>query len=145
MIAWNDVIAADKSLLLAHGRAPTYSEGEGSIRIIEFSDLDPYFVPCRVFEIRDVPGEMLRANHAHKECWQLFMPNFSAYAIEVTAPSGESAEMRLDPWGDLVIVPPGRWVRVLKMQREAVLTVMASHPWDPDDYLHSFEDFRAGA
>jgi hypothetical protein len=40
-------------------------------------------------------------------------------------------------------VPPGVWAIQYKYTRDAVLLVLASHPYAADDYIRDYDDFLA--
>ena len=40
-------------------------------------------------------------------------------------------------------IPPMIWGTQWKYTRDAVLLVLASHPYDPDDYIRDYEEFLA--
>lgn len=41
-----------------------------------------------------------------------------------------------------LLVPPLTWNELLKFSEDAVLLVMASHPYEPQTYINSYEEFQ---
>jgi UDP-2-acetamido-3-amino-2,3-dideoxy-glucuronate N-acetyltransferase len=44
-----------------------------------------------------------------------------------------------------IYVPPLVWASQFRYTTDAVLLVLASHPYDPDDYIRDYETFLAEA
>jgi UDP-2-acetamido-3-amino-2,3-dideoxy-glucuronate N-acetyltransferase len=101
---------------------------------------DVPFEPKRVFCVYNVPSVRVRGEHAHKECHQFLVCVHGA--LSVVLDDGHSrAEYRLDrPWIGLH-VPPRIWGIQYKYTPDAVLMVLASHEYDPDDYIRDYADF----
>jgi dTDP-4-dehydrorhamnose 3,5-epimerase-like enzyme len=55
----------------------------------------------------------------------------------------ERAEYCLDSPEKALHIPPMVWGTQYKYSRDAVLLVLASHPYDPDDYIRNYDDFQA--
>jgi hypothetical protein len=110
----------------------------GSVTVAEFADLP--FRPQRVFTVYGVPSESVRGAHAHRECAQLLV--CSAGSVSCLVDDGTTRdEVRLASPGVALHVPPMIWGTQWRYTRDAVLLVLASHPYDPADYIRDYEDF----
>jgi UDP-2-acetamido-3-amino-2,3-dideoxy-glucuronate N-acetyltransferase len=120
-------------------RLRTAEDLRGSLAALEFGH-EPPFVPARMFVVHDVPTSEVRGEHAHRECHQLLVcVNGSLRAL---VDDGETrAEVSLDDPGVSLYVPPMLWGTQFGYSRETVLVVLASHPYDPDDYIRDYDEF----
>ena len=103
---------------------------------------DVPFTPRRYFLVHDVPTSETRGSHAHRECAQFLICVTGACAVVVD--DGEHRlEVALDRPNRGLYVPPMVWATQYKYTRAAVLLVLASHPYDPADYIRDYEAFLA--
>jgi dTDP-4-dehydrorhamnose 3,5-epimerase-like enzyme len=110
----------------------------GSMAAAEFADLP--FQPRRVFTVYDVPSESVRGAHAHRECSQLLV--CAAGAVSCLVDDGSTRdEVRLESPHVALHVPPMIWGTQWRYTRDAVLLVLASHPYDAADYIRDYEEF----
>jgi UDP-2-acetamido-3-amino-2,3-dideoxy-glucuronate N-acetyltransferase len=125
--------------LLAITRA---SDLRGSIVAAELGDLP--FVPQRVFAIFDVPSSEVRGEHAHLACEQILI--CLSGSVRCLVDDGSSrTEFTLDRPDIGLHVPALRWGTQYQYSHDAVLLVLASLPYDPDDYIRSYEEFLTAA
>jgi UDP-2-acetamido-3-amino-2,3-dideoxy-glucuronate N-acetyltransferase len=111
----------------------------GSLIAVEFADQLP-FVPRRFFLVFDVPSKEVRGEHAHRVCEQFLI--CVAGELSVVVDDGVNRqEFLLDTPSLGVYVPPLVWGTQYAYSSDARLLVLASHEYDPDDYIRSYEDF----
>jgi len=101
------------------------------------------FVPARYFLVMDVPSGETRGAHAHRACEQFLVCIVGACSV-VVDDGANRAEIRLDDPCIGLYVPPGVWAIQYKYTPDAVLLVLASHPYDAADYVRDYDEFRAG-
>lgn len=100
------------------------------------------FLPRRFFTVFDVPSKDVRGEHAHRVCEQFLL--CLAGSVSVVVDDGtERAEFVLDRPDVAVYMPPLTWGTQYKYSQDAVLLVLASHPYDPEDYIRDYGDFLA--
>jgi len=110
----------------------------GSLAAIEFGDLP--FVPRRIFTVYGVPNESVRGAHAHRMCAQLLF--CMSGEVSCIADDGTNRqEFRLSGPEAGLYLPPMVWGMQYRYTSDAVLVVMAEHPYDPDDYVRDYEEF----
>jgi len=98
------------------------------------------FAPQRWFLVYDVPSREVRGEHAHRVCHQ-FLVCVSGQ-VSVAVDDGERrSEVLLDEPTVGIYVPPRVWASQYRYDEDAVLLVLASHPYDPDDYIREYEAF----
>jgi UDP-2-acetamido-3-amino-2,3-dideoxy-glucuronate N-acetyltransferase len=98
------------------------------------------FEPRRFFLVYDVPGSRVRGEHAHRICSQFLVCLRGAVSVMVDDGSVRD-EFRLDTPDLGLLVPPMIWAAQFRHTAEALLLVVASHAYDPDDYIRSYDSF----
>ena len=116
------------------GAFPLHRDSRGSLGIIEFAPLP--FIPQRFFWIHEVADGETRANHGHRVCEQLvFVQQGSVRGYTVDA-DGARFEFALS-LGDWVHVPVRHWLQINSFEVGSVVGVLASHPFDANEYIDS--------
>lgn len=122
-------------------RLPTVVDLRGALSYAEFPSELP-FTPTRCFLVYDVPSREVRGEHAHLELEELLV--CVAGEIAVAVDDGEErGEIVLDRPDVALHLPPMVWSRQYRYSPDAVLLALASDPYDADDYVRDYEDFRA--
>lgn len=115
------------------------SDLRGALTVGEMVEELP-FVPKRYFIVFDVPSRELRGEHAHKACHQFLICVHGSCTILLD--DGKTRrELTLDRPDLGVYMPPLIWGTQYKYSADAVLLAFASLPYDPDDYIRSYEEF----
>ena len=121
-------------------RLPGAKDLRGSLMFAEAERHLPFQV-ARVFVTYGVPNREVRGEHAHRTLHQfLICVHGSCHLIADDGISRE--EFRLDDPTLGIYVPPMVWATEYKHSPDAVLMVLASAPYDPADYIRSYEEFR---
>jgi UDP-2-acetamido-3-amino-2,3-dideoxy-glucuronate N-acetyltransferase len=132
------VLATDVRGVTLH-ELPIVRDLRGSLVAGEVGDSLP-FVPQRYFMVFDVPGVDVRGEHAHRECHQ-FLVCVSG-EMHVVADDGEHRqEFVLDHQRRGVYLPPMTWGIQYRYSPGSTLLVLASHPYDADDYIRDYDEF----
>jgi acetyltransferase-like isoleucine patch superfamily enzyme/dTDP-4-dehydrorhamnose 3,5-epimerase-like enzyme len=102
------------------------------------------FAPRRYFVMFDVPSKHVRGEHAHRRCQQ-FLTCLRG-SVTVMLDDGQSREeIVLSDAAIGVYVPAMVWLVHYKYSADAMLLVLASDEYDPDDYIRDYEEFRRAA
>lgn len=118
---------------------PLRRDMRGSLVASEFGE-DVPFAPQRSFLVFDVPGSEIRGEHAHRVCHQFLLCVRGACSVIVD--DGNTREtVRLDHPTIGIHIPPMVWGAQFKHSSDAVLLVLASHAYDPDDYIRDYQEF----
>ena len=122
-------------------RFKNFIDRRGTLTVVDF-DFSLPFVPRRMFIIQDVPESHFRGNHAHKQCHQLLICTRGNCRVMVD--NGKSrADVLLDSCTVGLHVPPMTWGVQYQFSNDAVLQVLASDPYDAEDYIDCYSDFLA--
>jgi acetyltransferase-like isoleucine patch superfamily enzyme len=118
---------------------PLFRDLRGSLSVSELGKNLP-FVAKRLFLVFDVPSEEVRGEHAHKALEQ-FLVCVRGRVNVVVDDGKRRAEVTLDRPTLGLYVPPGIWDIQHKFSQDAMLAVLASGPYDADDYIRDYDEF----
>jgi acetyltransferase-like isoleucine patch superfamily enzyme len=130
----------------------TQSTDPGLIELSSFSDergllsvLDQSTIPFetkRMFFVYDVPNRLVRGEHAHIVCHQMLI--CAAGSLRVHLDDGiVQRDVSLVAPNSGLHIPPMTWASQYQFAPGTVLVVLASHPYDPSDYIRSYDQFLA--
>lgn len=95
----------------------------------------------RVYFVKEVPENTVRGDHAHLYTTQ-FLACISG-ECDIMIDDGISKEyFVLKPLGPGLLVPPMHWGEIIYKKENTTLLVFASHKYDPEDYIHSYDEFK---
>ena len=98
------------------------------------------FNPARFFIVWDVPVGDVRGCHAHRKCDQLLVCTFGE--VEVILDDGKRREsFVLNSPSEALRIPPGVWGEQRYVVQGTRLMVLASHNYDPEDYIADYDAF----
>lgn len=101
------------------------------------------FRPARVFLVTDVPAATVRGEHAHARLHEVIFAVAGSVTVDVDDGS-ECATVVLDDPTIGLYVPPQVWGVQRDFSPGVVLLVLASHPFDPADYITDRAALRQG-
>lgn len=120
---------------------PQFADLRGRLTALEFGGSLP-FSPQRCFLIYDVPSREVRGEHAHRRCEQLLV-SVRGSVSAVVDDGRHRADIRLDSPQSGLYIPAMVWSTQYRYSEDAVLMVLASHPYDSEDYIRNYSDFLA--
>lgn len=118
---------------------PKISNTSGNITPVENQKEIPFNIK-RVFYLYDIPGGESRGAHAHKECHQFLIAASGAFEVSLKDGSTERVVQLNRSYMGLHI-PPGIWASEINFSSGAICLVLASHQYDPEDYIRDYEEF----
>ena len=119
---------------------PSFEDLRGRLSVGNFPD-DLPFKAQRFFLVYDVPSKYVRGEHAHKQCEQ-FLICVSGRLAVVVDDGVHREEISLDRPSVGLYIPPMVWATQYQYLENTVLLVFASHPYDADDYIRDYSQFR---
>ena len=120
-------------------RLPIIPDLRGSLSFAEYGQYLP-FIPKRYFLVYDVKSREVRGEHAHKELHQFLVCVKGSCSVMVD--NGViREEYVLNSPGVALQVPPMVWSVQYKYSSDAVLMVLASDIYKPDDYIRDYDQF----
>jgi dTDP-4-dehydrorhamnose 3,5-epimerase-like enzyme len=119
---------------------PKFSDERGSLSVIESSDQVPFDIN-RVYYIYEVSPEVVRGRHAHRELEQIMIALNGSLDLLLETGAGQR-EFQLDSPTDGVYIPKQTWRVLSNFCPETVCLVLASHQYNPEDYINDYEKFQ---
>lgn len=119
----------------------TVTGDNGSLIVGEYGDQLP-FVAARIFTLLDIPYGEVRGTHAHRECQQ-FLICMKGSVTAIVDDGTHREEFRLDRASLGLYMPALTWGTQYEYSEDAILLVLASHPYDADDYIHDYDEFTS--
>jgi UDP-2-acetamido-3-amino-2,3-dideoxy-glucuronate N-acetyltransferase len=98
------------------------------------------FVPQRFFTIMKVSSKDVRGAHAHRLCAQFLVCEVGSLAVVVDDGRNREEVVLDDPSLGLYL-PPMTWGLQYRYTADALLLVLASRPYEPEDYIRDYDDF----
>ena len=120
---------------------PLIKDLRGHLSFAEFEG-DLPFIAKRCFWIFDVPSKDVRGAHAHKKCHQ-FLICVSGSVTVMLDDGINRIEIQLNSPSLGLHIQPGVWGVQYKYSEGAVLFVLASELYDPNDYIRDYAAFIA--
>lgn len=118
---------------------PVINFRAGNISPIENFKHLPFAVQ-RVFYLYDIPAGESRGAHAHKDCYQFLIAASGSFEVLMDDGICQRQVALNRPYNGLLI-PPGIWASEINFSSGSVCLVLASHTYDPADYIRNYEDF----
>ena len=118
---------------------PTVQAARGDLTALELPQIVPYEVK-RIFLVHHVSDLEIRGEHAHKKCWQFLIAAAGSITVDVTDGKFKETFLLNNPSQGLLI-PSLIWGTQYNYSSDGSLLVLASEKFDPEDYLHNFEEF----
>ena len=95
---------------------------------------------ARAYWVYDVPGGESRGGHAHKRLKQLVVATSGSFTVTLDN-GGEQRKYLLNhPWQGLLI-DTGIWRTLDDFSSGAVCLVLASRPYEAEDYIYDYDEF----
>lgn len=113
----------------------------GNITPVEGAKGIPFKIR-RVFYLYDIPGGESRGAHAHKECHQLIVAASGSFEVKIDDGNTKRVVQLNRPYYGLHI-PPMIWASEINFSSGSICLVLASHKYNPDDYIREYEEFIA--
>jgi len=110
--------------------------------MLSFGEINKHlpFTPLRYFLVFDVPSGEVRGEHAHKHLHQFLV--CIKGSCSVTLDDGKTAkEIKLSSPSQGLHIPPRIWSVQYKYTSDAILLVLASDTYQPEDYIRSYDEF----
>jgi len=120
---------------------PKVHNRAGNITALNNS-IDLPFDVQRVYYLYDIPGGELRGGHAHKELQQLIVAAGGSFDVTLDDGLNKKTVSLNRPYYGLHVIP-GIWRELSNFSSGAICLVLASHPYDEDDYIRDYSLFKS--
>jgi dTDP-4-dehydrorhamnose 3,5-epimerase-like enzyme len=116
---------------------PRFADCRGELVVFEEGAAVPFDIK-RAFVTYHVPHWETRGQHAHKRCQQLLVALAGAVTVKTTV-DGHDDMFELNGPRRALYVPAGVYVEMSNWMQGAMLLVLASERYAPEDYVVSGE------
>lgn len=120
-------------------KIPKATDIRGDLSYIEYEKQIPFIVK-RTFAVYNVPGKEVRGEHAHKKCEQFLVCLQGSLSV-VVDDGRNRAEIPISSKEIGIYIPPMVWGVQYKYSSDAILLVLASHPYKSEDYIRDYQQF----
>jgi len=139
---------SDKSSLVGVGRCqiikfPKISDPRGNLTFVEGLRHVPFEIR-RVYYLYDVPGGETRGGHAHKKLQQATIAIAGSFDVVLDdGHSRKTVSLNRSYYG--VYIPRMIWRELVNFSSGSVCLVLASEPYEREDYIRDYDDFLRAA
>jgi len=132
---------AIKSLQQSMIRFPKILDNRGNLSFIEEESHIPFKIN-RVYWIYDVPGGEVRGGHAYKVLEEVIIALSGSFDVAVDHGSGREQVFHLNRSYEGLYLPGMSWRQLRDFSTNAVALILASRPYEQDDYIYNFKEFQ---
>jgi len=123
---------------------PTIPNPDGSLAVIE-ADGGPLPFPIRrVYYLHSVPEGAKRGGHAHRRLEQMLVAVSGRLRVLLDDGAERRSEELSDPTVGLYL-PTMVWRELVDFDAGTVCLVIASRPYEPEDYIRDYDEFVAAS
>jgi UDP-2-acetamido-3-amino-2,3-dideoxy-glucuronate N-acetyltransferase len=118
---------------------PTVTDMRGTLSVGEYGKELP-FPPKRYFVVFDVPTKEVRGESAHLRLEQVIVCLRGSMSAVVDDGAARE-ELLLDTPGIGLYLPPMTWASFYRYSKDAMMLVLASDTYAPQDYIRDYDEF----
>lgn len=115
------------------------TDPRGNLTVAQSFNNVPFDIK-RVYWVYDVPGGESRGGHAHKACKEIVIALSGSFHLTVDNGAERKTVLLNHPYEGL-LVDTDVWRTLEDFSSGAVCLVLASEPFDEDDYIRDYDDF----
>ena len=116
---------------------PEHFDPTGILYVADAPDLP--FIPRRAFWITDL--NYSRGSHVLKTCEQILIAVSGEFNVDVFYKNKNRVSWRLSNPSQGLYMPPMTWRVLYQFLPGSVALMLASEPYNPDDYFQYFSDY----
>jgi dTDP-4-dehydrorhamnose 3,5-epimerase-like enzyme len=118
---------------------PVIKDSRGSLSFAQYQETLP-FLPKRYFIVFNVGEDQTRGGHAHKTVHQLLACLKGSCVVSLDD-GHRCNDVTLNRPELALYLPPGIWATQHDFTSDAVLMVLASDVYNPDEYIKDYDRF----
>ena len=118
---------------------PKITDPRGNLTVAEAFTNVPFDIR-RAYWVYDVPGGESRGGHAHKRLRQLVIAMSGSFTVTLENGHEQQKYLLNHPWEGLLIETE-TWRTLDDFSSGAVCLVLASEPFEEDDYIYDYDEF----
>jgi dTDP-4-dehydrorhamnose 3,5-epimerase-like enzyme len=121
---------------------PKFLDHRGNLSFVEEEAHVPFKVE-RVFWIYDVPGGEDRGGHAYKNTEEFVVALSGSFDVVLDDGVGNVKTFHMNRSYYGLYVPKMMWRQMTNFSTNSVAMVLASTPYDGEDYIRNYENFKS--
>ena len=118
---------------------PKITDPRGNLTVAQALTDVPFAIK-RAYWVYDVPAGECRGGHAHKSCKEILIALSGSFHVTVDNGEEQKTVLLNHPYQGLLI-DTDVWRTLDDFSSGAVCLVLASEPFDEDDYIREYDDF----
>lgn len=118
---------------------PKITDPRGNLTVVEGMKQVPFDIK-RTYWVYDVPGGEHRGGHAHKQCHEFIIALSGSFIVTLDNGKEKNSFLLNHPYQGL-LVETGMWRTLDDFSSGAVCMVLASEPFDENDYIRNYGDY----
>ena len=121
---------------------PKIEDPRGNLSFVEYGPggVCPFEIE-RVYWIYDVPAGRVRHGRALRHTTEMIIAMSGSFTVRLEDRCGNRHEIILTRGDRGVVVEPGTWRELTDFSTNSVAVVLASAPYDPDEYIEDYNQF----
>jgi dTDP-4-dehydrorhamnose 3,5-epimerase-like enzyme len=119
---------------------PRISDSRGTLTFLEAEQHVPFAIR-RAYWIYDVPGGEVRGAHAYRQLHEFIIAVSGSFDVALDDGRAETV-FPLNRAYQGLYVPSMLWRQLRNFSTNAVALILASAPYDADDYVRDYDEFR---
>lgn len=124
-------------------KIPKHEDMRGNLSFVEYGagGMSPFEIE-RVYWIYDIPAGRVRHGRALRHTHELIVAMSGSFAVRLERRDGQVTTIFLDRSDRAAFVEAGTWREIVDISTNAVAMVLASGPFDADEYIYDYAQFR---
>ena len=118
---------------------PKIADPRGNLTVAEEWQAVPFDIR-RAYWVYDVPGGESRGGHAHKRLLQLVVAMSGSFTVTLDNGRERKTYLLNHPW-EALLIETGVWRTLDDFSSGAVCLVLASEPYEEEDYIYDYDQF----
>ena len=118
---------------------PKIIDPRGNLTVAEQLKNEPFDIK-RVYWVYDVPGGECRGGHSHKECKEFIIAVSGSFTVTLDDGNHKHTYLLNHPYQGL-FVDTDTWRTLDDFSSGAVCLVLASEPYEEEDYIREYDAF----
>ena len=113
----------------------------GNLTFLESENQIPFKIK-RVYWIYDVPGGEVRGGHGYKKLEEVIIALSGSFDVELSFGGTKKKTINLNRSYKGLYIPGMTWRQLKQFSTNSVALILASSPYDPEDYIYDFKEFE---
>ena len=132
---------AEKMKLATLISLPKITDPRGNLTVVTAGVEIPFNI-ARAYWVYDVPGGECRGGHAHKHLQQFVIALSGSFIVNLDDGCGHHESYLLNHPYQGLLIKNRVWRTIDDFSSGAVCLVLASEPFDEDDYIRDYEEYK---